>query len=64
MELHIKMLDLQVNNFATTAILVTLYNGNIQDLDDVRVFESSIRFDLLHDLFQRFFSPTSSHSRA
>jgi hypothetical protein len=28
------------------------------------VFEPSIRFDLLHDLFQRLFAPTSSHSRA
>jgi hypothetical protein len=51
MKLHIKMLNLQVNNLATTTILVALHNGDIQDLDDVRVFESSIRFDLLHDLF-------------
>ena len=65
MKLHNKMRDLQVNNLAaTTTILVTLHNSDIQDLDDVRVFEPSIRFDLLHDLFQRLFAPTSSHSRA
>jgi hypothetical protein len=62
MKLHNKMRDLQVNNLATTTILVTLHNGDIQDLDNIRMFEPSIRFDLLHDLFQRFFSPTSSHS--
>jgi hypothetical protein len=44
--------DIQVNDFAITSFV--LHDGRVQDADDVRVPESSIRFDLAHGKLDAF----------